>query len=75
MKPPTIQKLKIQFSQDADSVQEHDIDQIIDIELVDAGAGRYFVINTDRWAFDSVEEMAKVLNRVLAMVQEGDDAP
>ena len=38
-------------------------DQLITIELLDAGAGPFFVIKTDRWAFDGIEDLVTILNK------------
>lgn len=35
--------------------------QSLHINTEDAGAGTYFVIKTERWAFDSIEELIDVL--------------
>lgn len=65
---PEISEVKILFSQKQDDLSPGlGIDmQTISVSKVDAGAGMYYVIATDRWAFDSIEELVKLLKRVNA---------
>lgn len=60
---PELNNGKMLFSQNADSCSEDDY-QSLEVEVRDGGAGKYFVIKTDSWAFDSVEELIEILNRV-----------
>jgi len=43
---------KLEFIQDQDSLQDGFNDQILHVEINDAGAGPYIIISTERWAFD-----------------------
>lgn len=43
---------KLEFIQDQDSLQDGFNDQILHVEITDAGAGPYIIISTERWAFD-----------------------
>lgn len=52
------------FHQDGDSCSP-DIDQTLEIESQDAGGGTYYVIKTDRWAFDSLKELTDMLQRFI----------
>ena len=58
---PTIQKLTIEYTQDGDSMLDS-IEQTLEISTEDAGSGHYYVIKSDRWAFDSPDELIKILN-------------
>lgn len=60
MSKPKIETITATYSQDADSNSNNMI-QILDVSSEDAGAGNYFVIKTDRWAFDSIEELIETL--------------
>jgi hypothetical protein len=57
----TIQKITIEYNQDGDSVLDG-LDQTLEISTEDAGSGHYYVIKSDRWAFDSPDELIKILN-------------
>lgn len=62
MKKPELIETRMVFTQDGDSRNE--ALQIIDIETVDDGAGAYYIIRTDRWAFDNIDELIELLGRV-----------
>lgn len=49
-----------QYTQDGDCCEGDNI-QILDVSQHDGGGGPFFVINTNRWAFDSIDELVKVL--------------
>ena len=54
--------MKAVYSQQSDEMQPvNDADQMIEISTEDAGAGTYFVIKTNRWAFDNPEELMKLI--------------
>ena len=54
-----VEKLKVCYAQPCDSGDAH---QFIEVETEDSGAGAYFVIKTDRWAFDDIQELIDTLN-------------
>ena len=55
-----VSEMKIDYTQDGDSVAGENI-QFLTVEVTDAGAGCFFVIQTDRWAFDNIEQFVKIL--------------
>lgn len=54
-----VDKVAVEYTQDADDTSNGI--QTLDISTDDAGAGKYFVIKTERWAFDSIEEFISIL--------------
>lgn len=54
------QTLKVTFNQDPDCWSKED--QLLSIETIDSGDGDFFVMNTDRWAFDDIDEVINILN-------------
>lgn len=38
-------------------------EQVITIKQEDAGGGPFWIIETDRWAFDSVEDLVELLTK------------
>ncbi len=56
----SVNKLTVEYTQDADSVHA-DSDQFLEVSTEDAGSGVYYVIKTDRWAFDNVSELIRLL--------------
>ena len=55
------QEFKVTFSQDADCCTSKD--QFLTIKTDDGGGGDFFVIETERWAFDSITELIMLLKR------------
>ena len=51
------------YTQDRDDYADNNAIQQITIERVDAGAGKYYVIKADRWAFDSIDEFVELLKK------------
>jgi hypothetical protein len=45
-------------------------DNEIKVKLEDAGGGLYFVIETERWAFDSPEELHKLLKDIEGLLED-----
>lgn len=60
---PEVMSAKLTFSQDGDSAggESH---QFLEMESVDAGGGHFFVISTERWAFDSPAELVALCERL-----------
>lgn len=56
---PTFVDLRVSYIQPCDMTDEV---QEISIEMGDVGGGPYFVIKTNRWAFDDVDDLIKILN-------------
>lgn len=50
----------VTFSQEPDSCQSGHNEQYLKITLTDAGGGPYFVLESNRWAFDSIEDLVKI---------------
>lgn len=53
----------------SDEEKDKQPEQELDISIEDAGGGRYFVIKTNRWAFDSPQEVTDVLKEFEAAVK------
>jgi hypothetical protein len=62
-KPPELAEASLLFSQENDSCDDGDMGQELRVEMIDAGGGKYFIIKTERWAFDSVEELVALLRK------------
>ena len=55
----TAAKVTVEYMQEPDS-NSSDL-QTLEISTEDAGAGTYYVLKSDRWAFDNMEELINVL--------------
>lgn len=53
------QELKITFTQDSDCTTSKE--QYLTIKTDDGGGGDFFVIETERWSFDTIEEFIRIL--------------
>lgn len=52
----------IKFEQEPDGCDSN-ISQTLTIRQEDAGEGPYWIMSTDRWAFDSVDELVSLLRK------------
>lgn len=59
MKLESITATYSQYNDDNGKID--DADQFIEISSANAGAGDYFIINTNRWAFDNIQEFTDLL--------------
>lgn len=57
-----VTELLVSYCQEADSNAAGDDFQNLEVKTEDAGGGVFFVIKTDRWAFNDVDELINVLN-------------
>jgi len=56
------QQFKMTFTQDSDCCDSGD-GQFLTIRTENGGGGDFYVIETKRWAFDTVEEIIELLNQ------------
>lgn len=61
-KPFELQDVKVTYYQERDDQSDIHLDNMIDIEMcgINYEMG-YFVIKTQRWAFDDIDEMVELL--------------
>jgi hypothetical protein len=64
MKKPEISEMRFKLTQDADSDQVAGECQELCVDVLDAGGGMFFVLSTDRWAFDTVAELVETLTDI-----------
>ena len=57
------QTLKVTFTQDNDCMESSDLGQFLHIHTEDGGGGDYFVMDTERWAFDNIDDLIEILNQ------------
>lgn len=55
-----VNKVSVEYTQEADS--NSDGLQFLEVSTEDAGGGVYYVLKTERWAFDNLNDLIKVLN-------------
>jgi hypothetical protein len=44
-------------------MENSDLGQFLHIHTEDGGGGDYFVMDTERWAFDNIDDLIEVLNQ------------
>lgn len=52
-----LEELKATYSQENDSCDPDNLGQDIEISTQDAGGGNYYIIKTNRWAFENIKEL------------------
>ena len=57
---PKLVHLNTVYAQPCDEYSD-DLQELV-IEIGDAGAGAYYVIKTERWAFDEIDDLIILLN-------------
>lgn len=62
---------EFQFSQDADSMVSGF--QELTVGVSDAGGGKFYYIKTERWSFDTPEQLLEIINKVQKFVKENDN--
>ena len=55
------QEFKLTFAQDSDCLSTED--QFLTIKTDNGGGGDFFVIETERWSFDSFDELIELFNK------------
>lgn len=62
------------YTQDEDSCDETGIgSQNLEVRTHDAGAGKYLVIQTQRWAMDSIDELVEILKDAAKRLAVGEE--
>lgn len=64
--------MSITYSQEADCMSETQNTQFLQINTENE-SGVYYVIKTDRWAFDDIDDLIKILNDFKSRMTELND--
>lgn len=57
--PVSVNKVSVEYTQEADA-NSRGI-QFLDVSTEDGGGGVYYVLKTERWAFDDINDLIKIL--------------
>lgn len=68
--PPKLESATLLFSQEKDCCDDRAFDQEIEIQSHDGGGGKFFALKTDRWAFESVEELQDLIKDALGRINQ-----
>ncbi len=52
---------KLEYTQESDCCGDDGISQVLTVSSWDGGGGKYFTIESDRWAFDNISELIATL--------------
>ncbi len=70
MKNPELMSGLMDFVQDGDSPGGPSL-QSLSVKIEDAGGGKFYVLQTDCWAFDKIDELVDLLNQArFAFIKE-----
>lgn len=73
MENPEITRIEVDFVQDGNTLgtteECESLKLCFEFQLSE-GDGQFYVIKTDGWSFDSVEELNKLINRVKPILQK-----
>jgi len=58
---PQLESMKLIFSQRGDTIEP--TAQILVVEIENTGGGCFFVLNTERWSFDTMDNLRAVLQQ------------
>ena len=58
---PQLESMKLVFSQRGDTIEP--TAQILVVEIENTGGGCFFVLNTERWSFDTMDDLRAILRQ------------
>lgn len=63
---PILEAITATYSQEDDCCHSSVLErQEIELSTHDGGGGTYYVIKTDRWAFNNIEELTNLINQFI----------
>jgi len=71
-----LEEASFRFSQDANCLSESDQYEFLEIEAhsslgIDRDGDCFFVLKTEKWSVDSVEDLEKLFNRIKKVILNG----
>jgi hypothetical protein len=69
-----LEEASFRFSQDANCLSNQDDYEFLEVEMksslgIDRDDGCFFVLKTDKWSIDSVEDLEKLFNRIKKVIE------
>lgn len=63
---PLSLEFKVVYSQDNDCMDEDQVNgQFLDIKIENGGGGDFYVMSTNRWAFEKIEDLVQILQQFI----------
>jgi hypothetical protein len=71
-----LEEASFRFSQDANCLSDDDEYEFLEIEAksslgIDRDEGCFFILKTDKWSIDGVEDLEKLFNRIKKVIENG----
>lgn len=71
-----LEEARFRFSQDANCLTDSDEYEFLEIEAhsslgIDRDGDCFFVLTTQKWSIDSVEDLEKLFNRIKKVIENG----
>jgi hypothetical protein len=61
-----LESMTATYSQEDDCCYSSELGtQKIEISIQDGGGGMYYILATDRWAFDTIEDLTNLINQFI----------
>lgn len=71
-----LEEATFRFSQDANCLSDQDEYEFLEIEAksslgIDRDNDCFFILKTDKWSIDNVEDLEKLFNRIKKVIENG----
>ena len=71
-----LEEASFRFSQDANCLSDRDEYEFLEIEArsslgIDRDNDCFFILKTDKWTIDSIEDLEKLFNRIKKVIENG----
>lgn len=71
-----LEEASFRFSQDANCLSDRDEYEFLEIEArsslgIDRDNDCFFILKTDKWSIDSIEDLEKLFNRIKKVIENG----
>lgn len=71
-----LEEATFRFSQDANCLSDQDEYEFLEIEArsslgIDRDNDCFFILKTDKWSIDGVEDLEKLFNRIKKVIENG----
>ena len=75
MEKPTLERMEFEFSQDGNCISGSDDSEFITITCendlgIDRGDGCFFILKTEKWSIDGVEDLEELFNRIRKVIKK-----
>jgi hypothetical protein len=65
-----LNEVSFDFEQSQDDCGPSHKDQFLKVQIVDGGAGKYFVLETERWAIESIDDLKDIFDKIGKVIEQ-----